>query len=141
MISQKGDEFIFQAADGTTKLSGRDYDFQEPTPRREQTIRREDFSGELQGEPGESQPTESKDDAEARTDFWSIQGDFIYRHRNEPRVQLHVQKESTFAVPLNFFDVTRSLCTALDVMQVKRVDDCWNVDSNRSLSDSWKGFT
>ena len=26
-------------------------------------------------------------------------------------------------------------------MQEKRFDDYWNVDSNRSLSDSWKGFT
>ena len=29
----------------------------------------------------------------------------------------------------------------LDVMQEERVDDCWNVDSNRSLSVAWKGFT
>ena len=46
----------------------------------------------------ESQPTESTDDAEARADFWSIQGDFIYRHHNEPRVQLHVPKEETFPI-------------------------------------------
>ena len=26
-------------------------------------------------------------------------------------------------------------------MQEKRIDDYWNVDTNRSLSDSWKGFT
>ena len=52
------------------------------------TSRREDFSGELQGESGESRPTRTTDDAEARADFWSIQGDFIYRHHNEPRVQL-----------------------------------------------------
>ena len=26
-------------------------------------------------------------------------------------------------------------------MQKKRFDDCWNVDSNRSFSNSWKGFT
>ena len=26
-------------------------------------------------------------------------------------------------------------------MQEKRTDDLWNVDSNRSLSVSWKGFT
>ena len=26
-------------------------------------------------------------------------------------------------------------------MHEKRNDDYWNVDSNRSLSDSWKGFT
>ena len=39
-----------------------------------------------------------------------------------------------------YIDVTRSTYTDLDVMQEKRVDDYWNVDSNRSLSDSWKGF-
>ena len=26
-------------------------------------------------------------------------------------------------------------------MQEKPVDDCWSVDSSRSLSDLWKGFT
>ena len=46
--------------------------------------RSEDFSGVVQGEPGKSQPTDSTDDAEARGDFSSIQGDFIYRHHNEP---------------------------------------------------------
>ena len=51
------------------KLSGRDYDFRESTLRQEQTERSEDFSGELQGEPGGFQPTESTDDAEARADF------------------------------------------------------------------------
>ena len=76
-ISQKGDEFIFPVADGTAKLSGKDYEFREPTPRWEQNVRSEDFSRELQCEPGESQPTESTDDADARADFWSIQGDFI----------------------------------------------------------------
>ena len=55
--------------------------------RREQAARRENLRGEFQGEPEESQPTELKDDAEARTDFWSIQGVFIYRRHNEPRVQ------------------------------------------------------
>ena len=63
-------------------------------------MRSEDLSGELQGESGESQPAESTDDAEARADFWSIQGDFIYRRHNEPRVQLYVPKEETFTVPL-----------------------------------------
>ena len=56
-------------------------------------MRSEDFSGELQGEPGESESTESTDDAEARADLWSIQGDFIYRHHNERRVQLYVPKK------------------------------------------------
>ena len=107
----------------------------------EQTARSEDLSGALQGELGESQPTEPKDGAEARVDFWSIQGDFIYRHHNEPRVQLCVPNEETFPTPLKYIDVTRSAHAALDVIQEKRVDYYRNVDSNRSLSDSLRGFT
>ena len=38
-------------------------------------------------------------------------------------------------------DVTRAVHTDLDVLQEKRIDDNWSVDSNRSLSDSWTGFT
>ena len=38
-------------------------------------------------------------------------------------------------------DVMRSTHTDLDVAQEKRIDDCWNVDGNTSLSDSWTGFT
>ena len=52
LISQEGDEFIFPAADGTAKMSGRDHELREPTLRREQSERSEDFSGELQGELG-----------------------------------------------------------------------------------------
>ena len=51
------------------------------------------------------------------------------------------RKEETFPIPLEHIDLTRSTHTDLDVMQEKRVDDCWKFDSNRSLSDSWKGFT
>ena len=81
------------------------------------------------------------DGAEALNDFWSIQGDFIYRHHNEPRVQLYVPKEKTFPIPLKYIDVTRSSDTNLDGLQEKRIDDYWNVNVNRSLSDSWTGFT
>ena len=80
------DETKKMTADGTAKLSGRDYEFRVPTLRRERAVRSENLSWELQGESGVSQPTEFTDDAEACADFWSIQGDFIYRRRNEPRV-------------------------------------------------------
>ena len=73
---RRGEEFIFPVADDAAKSSGRDYEFREPTPRREQTARSEDLSGELQGETEEPQPTELKDDAEARKDLWAIQDDF-----------------------------------------------------------------
>ena len=74
LIPQKEEEFIFPIADGTAKLLGRDYEFREPTQRQAQTVRSEDLSGELLGEPEEPQPTESRHDAEARKDSWSIQG-------------------------------------------------------------------
>ena len=73
------DELILPVADGAAKLSGRDSEFREPTLGREQTVRSEDLSGELQDNSERCPPTESTDDAEARADFWSIQGDFIDR--------------------------------------------------------------
>ena len=79
-----------------------------------------------------SQPTETKDDAEARNDFWSLQGDFIYRHHVEPRFELF---------PLKYIDVARTAHTNLDVLEESRTDDFWNVDVDRNLSDSWTGFT
>ena len=50
-------------------------------------------------------------------------------------------KEDTFSFPLKHIDVARSTYTDLDVMQEKRIDDHWNVESNRNLSDSWKEIT
>ena len=141
LIRQKDDELVFPFADGTAHLSGRDHEYRESTLRREQPVRSEDFSRELHDEPGESQPAEPTDDAEARADFWSIQGDFVCCHHNEPRVQLCVPKGEAFPIPLKYIDVTRSTHTILGVLQEKRLDDNWTVDSKRHLSNSWKGFT
>ena len=83
----------------------------------------EDLREELQGNSERSQPTETKDDAEPRNDFWSMEGDSIYRHHVEPRVQLSVAKEETLPIPLKYIDVTRTTHTNLDVLQGKRIDD------------------
>ena len=69
LISITGEEFIFPTADGTAKLSGRDYEFRVPTQRRDQLARSENLSGEIQCESEEFQPTESTDDAEAWSEF------------------------------------------------------------------------
>ena len=87
-FSQQGEEVVFPIADGTAKLLGRDHEVRESTVRREQPVGSEDLSGEFHGESEEPQPTESKDDAEVRNTFWSLQGGFVYRHHAEPRVQL-----------------------------------------------------
>ena len=104
------------------------------------SVRRENLNGESQGDREEFQSEETKDDAEAREDFWSIQGDFIYRNHMKPRSQLYVPQEESFLFPLKYIDVIRSTHTDLDVAEEKRIDDYWNVDGSRNLSDSWTGF-
>ena len=81
------ENFVFPVADGSATLSGRDYEFQDPTLRREPTVRRENLGEESQGDKEVFQLDETKDDAETQEDLWSIQGDFIYRHHIEPRIQ------------------------------------------------------
>ena len=101
----------------------------------------------LQGESdGLSSPNPLHDDstldnAEAKNVFWSITGEFIYRHRVEPRVKLYVPKEESFPIPLKYIDVTRNTHTSLDVLLEKHIEDYWNVDEDRELSDAWTGFT
>ena len=89
LITHKDGEFVFLVADGSSTFSGRDCEFQESTLRREHTVKREILSGESQGDGEEFQPEETKDDAETQQDFWSNQGDFIYRRHFEPRVRLY----------------------------------------------------
>ena len=59
----------------------------------------------------------------------------------EPRFKLYVPTEESFPIPLKYIDVTRTTHTTLDVNLEKSVDDCWNVDGDSELSDTWTGFT
>ena len=114
---------MFRVPDGKAKLSGSDYEFREPTPRRKQTER----SLNLQKQQMTLKPRADQN--------------FIHSHHNEPRVQLFVPKEETFPILLKYIDVTRATHTDEDVMQEKRTEYWCEIDSNRSLSVSWKGFT
>ena len=131
-----GDKFIFPIADGTVKLSGGDNPGS-PRPRRRtrkssRRIRRV-FSSPLQDS--------SLYDGEARNNFWSMSGNCICRNHVEPRVKLYVSREASFPIPLKYIDVTRATSTTLDVMLEKNINDYWNVDGDRELSDTWTGFT
>ena len=87
-------------------------------------------------------PHDSLPDAgEAINDFWSMSGNFIYRHHVEPRVKLYSPREESFSISLKYIDVSRTTHTNLDVKQERRIDDYWNVDGSRDLSDPWTGFT
>ena len=99
-----------------------------------------DFLGESEGslpQPHDSLPVAG----DAMNDFWSVSGSFIYRHHVEPRVKLYSPKEESFPIPLKYIDVSRTTHTNLDVKQEKRIDDYWNIDGSRDLSDPWKFHT
>ena len=142
-ISQRKWKFYFPAADGRINTPGGDQELRTPTLTREHPIRGEghvDFLGEWEGSlppPHDSFP----DAGEAINDCWSISGNFIYRHHVEPRVKLYSPREESFTIPLKCIDVSRTTHTNLDVKQEKRIDDYWNIDGSRDLSDSWTGFT
>ena len=81
------------------KLTGRDYEFQEHTLRRESFVKRENPSGESHDDREEFRLEESEDDVEARKEFRTIQGDFIYCHHTDPRVQLTCQEKNHYLLP------------------------------------------
>ena len=70
-----------------------------------------------------------------------MSGSFIYRHHVEHRVKLYSPREESFPFPLKYIDVSRTTHTNLDVKQEKRIDDYWNIDGSRNLSDPWTGCT
>ena len=141
-IFPKEGEFIFPIADGRIKTPGEDQALRTSTLVRPRAIQGEshiDFLGESEGclpQPHDSLP----DAGEAIHDFWSMSRSFIYRHHVEPRVKLYSPRES-FPIPKKFIDVTRTTHTNLDVKQEKRIDDYWNIDGSRDLSDPWTGLT
>ena len=57
------------------------------------------------------------------------------------RVKLHMRREESFPIPLKYIDVTRATHTSLGVLLEKLIDEYWNVDEDRELSDAWTGFT
>ena len=143
VIFPKQGEFIFPIADGRIKTPGGDQELRTSTLVRHRPIQGEshiDFLGESEGSL--PQPHDSLPDAgEAIHDFWSMSGNFKNRHHVEPRVKLYSRREESFPIPLKYIDVTRTTHTNLDVKQEKRIDDYWNIDGSRDLSDPWTGFT
>ena len=88
------------------------------------------------------QPHDSLPDAgEAIDDFWSMSGNFIFRHHVDPRVKLYSPTKESIPIPLKYIDVSRTTQTKLDFKQEKRIDYYWSIDGSRDLSDSWTGFT
>ena len=88
LMPMRGYNF-FPVADGTVNVSGGDQRLRTSTLIRERPERGEEqrvFRGESDelSSPNFFQDDSTRDDEETKNDFWSITGDFIYRHHVEP---------------------------------------------------------
>ena len=106
----KGGNFIVPIADGTVKTTDGYQDRRTSTFIRDRPDRGEEQEI-LQGvsdwlsSPTPHQNDSTPDDAEAKNDFRSIMGDFMYRHHVEPRVKLYVPREESFAILADFWSI------------------------------------
>ena len=144
LTPQRSGNFIFMVGDGTVEIFGRG-----------QRLRTSTLTGTIRNEAKNKkffkeiqmngflhlQEDSTRDDEEAKNDFWTITGEFIYRHHVVPRVKLCVPKEESYPIPMKYIDVTRMTHTLLDVLLEKQIEDYWNVDGENELSDAWTGFT
>ena len=129
-------KFYFPVADGRITLSGRDQELRTSTLIRERPIRGEshvDFLGE--SEESLSPLHDSFPDA-----GWSDEWILVHVRK------LHIPpsrwtKSQTSLAERRIIPCSRTTHTNLDVMRECRIDDYWNVDGSRDLSDSWTGFT
>ena len=139
VIFPKQGEFIFQSQNPGRRSGPENIHLDTGTPQFEEKVT-EIF---LENQKGSLPPPQGSlpDVGEAINDFWSMSGNFIYRHHIEPKVKLYSPRDESFPMPLKYIDVSRTTCSNLDVEQEKRIDDYWNVDGSRDLSDSWTGFT
>ena len=137
-------EFIFSNRRWTNQTLGGDQELRTSTLVRQRPIQGEghvDFLGESEGSL--PQPRDSFPDAgEAIDDFLVHVRKLHIPPHVEPRVKVYLAERRIIPYSTKkYIDVTSTTHTNLDVKQEKRIDDYWNIDGSRDLSDPWTGFT
>ena len=140
LTPQRSGNFISPVADGTVKIVGRRQRLRTSTLTWDRPERGEEQEI-LQGNsnkwyiPSHLQDDSTRDDEEAKNDFWTITGEFIYLHHVAPRVKLYVPKEESFPVPLKYIDVTRTTHTSLEVLleKILKITGTWMENENYQM--------
>ena len=101
LTPMKDDKFIFPVADGAVKICGGDQRLRTFTliqDRPERGAKQEILRGESGGlsSPTPHQDDSTRDDAEAKSDFWSVTGNFIHRHQLDPESNCTYRKKNHF---------------------------------------------
>ena len=134
LTPQRSGDFVFPVAVGTVKIFGWERLLrtstltQDPPERDEEQHIFQGYSDEWYT-PSHHEDDSIRDDEEAKHDFWTITGEFNYRHHVVPR-ELYVPKEATFPIPMWYIDVTRTTyVTGRNVGE--NIEDYWNVVGER----------
>ena len=104
LTPQRSGKFIFPFADGTVQIFGWEPRLRTSILTRDRPERGEE-SKNLQGKshewyaPSNHEEDSTRDDEEAKNDFWTITWEFICRHHVVPRFKLYMPKEETFPIP------------------------------------------
>ena len=101
-ISQTRRICFFQSQMDESKLPEGDQELRTSTLIRDHPIRGEsqrDFPGQSEGSPLPPPQDSLPDASEAINDFWSMSGNFIYRHHYKTRVKLDSPREESFPFP------------------------------------------
>ena len=141
---QNGETFVFPIVDGTVKLSRGDQVLRTSTLFRDRPERGEEqgnFLRESDGSCSTPRQDSSWYDGEAKNDFWSISGKFIFCHHVEPRVKLYVPREVSFSFSTEIHRRDQGYKNSIGCSAGENIEDYWNVDGDRELSDTWTGFT
>ena len=88
----------------------------------------------------EGEARDPSPDSEVREDFLSIMGVYIFRDHVAPRTKLFVTKDD-YPTPLDYIHVQRQTNTSPDALQEATIDDYWNMDVEKSVSEPWIGVT
>ena len=139
---EKG-EFIFPITDGRIKTLGGDQDLSTSTLARHRPIQGEsniDFLGESEG--SRPPPHDSFLDAgEAMNDFWSMSGNFMYRHHVEPRVQALLAERRIIPYSTEIHGSLQNYSYEFGCKAGEAHRYYWNIDGSRDFSAPWTGFT
>ena len=83
---------------------------------------------------GKAQDRDPDSGVEARREFWSTIGNHINRNHVAPRTKLFVPQDDC-PIPLKYIVVQRQTKTNIDVLREATIDDYWNIDGDKSLSE------
>ena len=116
---------------------------EEPHDLQEQEVgpAKEELEEPLKLDP-DGMPSPAGDAAEVlEKDFWTTNGSVLICHHRVPRTNLFTPTDPDCPMPTKYLDVTRRTYTSIETEQEKCIEDFWNVDGSRALTEEWVGKT